>query len=149
MLFNNSLRRGSQVFVCTFLTTNMSIKSQRGAYISRRLRGEQKILKNINCAAFVLVTWFRIASFVVELILYTLIWDGWRVSFFADWIRYNHVINKSSCDWNKFSLITEAAIFLTRKHLKYASLYAKIHQIKFYYVLNNNMYIHMYTLYTG
>ena len=73
--------------------------------------------------------------------------------FFADWIRYNHVINKSSCDWNKFSLITEAAIFLNRKHLKYACLYAKIHSLKLYYVLNNNMYIHIHmymnTLYIG
>ena len=106
-----------------------------------------KIFKNIICAAFALVTWFRIASFVVELILYTFGMGGMSV------IRYYHVINKSSCDWNKFSLITEAAIFLTRKHLKYACLYAKIHSLKFYYVLNNNMYIHIHmyinTLYTG
>ena len=55
------------------------------------------------------------------------------------------VINKTSCDWYKFSLITEAAIFLTRNHLKYACLYTKMHQLKVYYVVNNNMYIHMYT----
>ena len=43
-----------------------------------------KIFKNINCTDFALVTWFRIASFVVELILYTFGMGGVSGFFFAD-----------------------------------------------------------------
>ena len=90
MLFNNPLRRESHVFVCTCLNTNMCIKSQRGAYtctsifvflINSPVVCDVKIFKNINCAAFALVTWFRIASFVVELILYTFGMGGMSVFF--------------------------------------------------------------------
>ena len=92
MLFDKSLRRASQAFVCTFLNTNMYIYkvSKRSLNLcvlnkfSRRLR--LKILKNINCAVVALVTWFRFVSVVVEFILYTFGLDC--VSVFCDWYKF-------------------------------------------------------------
>ena len=124
MLFNNSLRRESHVFVCTFVYK----VSKRSLYLcvlnklSRRLRDEDLQKHKLCCFRSCNLVPYR--SFVVELIIYTF-GMGCVSVFLRNEFDINHVINKSSCDWYKFSLITAAAIFLTRKHLKYACLYAK------------------------
>ena len=128
--FNNSFRRESQVLVCTFLKTNKV--SKRSLYLCvldkfyRRLHCENPQKHKLLCFCSCNLVPY---SFLLLWNLFVHIWDGWRFSFFTEWIRYNRVINKSSCDWNKFSLIAEADIFLTRKHLKYACLYAKMHNM--------------------